>query len=302
MATDPSISIVMGAYNAQRFLGEAIESLLGQTLADFELIVVDDGSQDSTFDILRRYQAKDARVLPLRIAHGGIVDAANAGIRASRAELIARADADDVYMPDRLRKQYDFLMANPQVVAVGSRMLVIEPYGAPLRVTEHKLQHEEIEAELLTGSGGAMPQPAAMFRKSAVLAVGGYRHDFPYSEDLDLFLRLAETGRLANLPDVLVKYRLHSNSANWQHWQQQVANKPAMMAQAYQRRGRKLPEGMKFSNYWKQPPAERYVTWAWLALKNRDLTGARKHALSALKEAPFSKSSWRAAYCAMRGR
>src|ERR1700761_7878196 len=86
----PTVSIVIGAYNAQRYLAQTLDSLLAQTLRDFELIVVDDGSQDATWDILKEYEAKDSRVRPLRIPHGGIVDAANEGMNAARAEYIAR--------------------------------------------------------------------------------------------------------------------------------------------------------------------------------------------------------------------
>src|ERR1700710_1696496 len=132
MASSPQVSIVIGAYNAQRYLAQTLDSLLEQTFTDFELIVLDDGSEDRTFDILKEYEAKDARVRPIRIPHGGIVDAANAGLNAARAELIARPAAYDIHLPDRLQKQADFLDAHPEVVALGSRMQVIEPYGSPI--------------------------------------------------------------------------------------------------------------------------------------------------------------------------
>ncbi len=301
MSAPPKVSVVVGAYNAQRFLAQTLDSLLAQTFSDFELIVVDDGSTDRTFAILKEYQARDARVRPLQIPHGGIVDAANAGLAAARSDLIARADADDLYLPDRLQKQFDFLTAHPEVVAVGSRMQVIEPFGSPLRITDHKLTHEEIEAEFLRGSGWALPQPAAMLRKSAALKAGGYRHDYPYSEDFDLFLRLAEVGRLANLPDVLVKYRLHASSSNWKNSHTQMSNKPALLAEAYRRRGLMMPQGMKFPSAWDQPPAARYISWIWAALRDKNIRGARRHAWSALKCAPGSTLAWRAAYCALRG-
>ena len=179
MSDAPSISIVIGAYNAERYLAQTLDSLLAQTFSDFELIVVDDGSEDDTFAILKKYEARDARVMPIRIAHGGIVDAANAGLNAARSEIIARADSDDIHMPDRLQKQFDFLGAHPEVVAVGSRMLVIEPYGSPLMESDHKLTHEEIEAELLRADGWALPQPAAMLRRSVAMKVGAIAMTIP---------------------------------------------------------------------------------------------------------------------------
>jgi glycosyltransferase involved in cell wall biosynthesis len=301
MSGAPLVSVVIGAFNAQRFLAPALDSLLAQTFRDFELVVVDDGSTDDTFAILKKYQAGDSRVRVIQIAHGGIVEAANAGLNAARSDLIARADADDVSMPDRLQKQFDFLNARPEVVAVGSRMQVIEPFGSPLRITDHKLTHEEIEEEFLRGSGWALPQPAAMLRKSVALKVGGYRHNYPYSEDFDLLLRMSEAGRLANLPDVLVQYRLHAGSANWNHHQRQMANKVGLLTEAYGRRGRTMPRDMKFPGAWDQPAAERYLLWLWTALKHQNVRGARRHAWSALKSAPLSISAWRAACCAVRG-
>jgi glycosyltransferase involved in cell wall biosynthesis len=291
----------MGAFNAQRFLAAAIDSLLAQTLEDFELIVVDDGSRDRTFQIVKEYQARDSRVRGIQIAHGGIVDAANAGLNAARCELIARADADDLSLPNRLAKQFEYMEGHGEVVAVGSRMEVIEPYGSPLHITDHKLTHEEIEGEFLRGSGWALPQPAAMLRKSVALQVGGYRHDYPHSEDFDFFLRMAEVGRLANLPDVLVRYRVHASSSNWKYHRTQMANRPRLLAEAYGRRGREIPADLKFGISWQQSEAQRYRYWLWSALKNKNISGARKHAWSVLKSAPLSISAWRAAYCAVRG-
>ena len=302
MSDCPTISIVIGAYNAQRYLAQTLDTLLAQTLRDFELIVVDDGSEDCTFQILKQYEARDSRVRPIRIAHGGIVDAANAGLDAARSELIARADSDDIHMPDRLQKQFDYLNAHPEVVAVGSRMMVIEPYGSPLMASEHKLTHEEIEAELLRGDGWALPQPAAMLRRSVAMKVGAYRHDYPWSEDLDLFLRMAEVGRLANLPELLVKYRIHPGSTNWKKHDIQRGNKPRLIREAYaSARGKPMPPDLKFSDEYKQPAVERYLSWVWMTLKDKNIYGARKHALAALKAAPFSTLTWRAAYCALRG-
>jgi glycosyltransferase involved in cell wall biosynthesis len=297
----PTVSIVIGAYNAQRYLAQTLDTLLAQTLADFELIVVDDGSVDTTPDILENYRTKDPRVRPLRIPHGGIVEAANAGIDAARSELIARADADDLYLPDRLEKQVNYLAQHPEVVALGSRMMVIEPYGSPVRISDHKLTHEEIEADLLQGVGWAMPQPVSMLRRSVVLRVGGYRNKYPWSEDLDLFLRMAEVGRLANLPDVLAKYRHHPGSTNWRKHKIQLANKPQMLREAHERRGKQLPAGTTFSTPWVEPLGQKYTHWVWCALKDRNVAGARRHAVSALRASPLRPAVWRAAYCALRG-
>ena len=134
------------------------------------------------------------------------------------------------------------------------------------------------------------------------MKVGAYRHEYPWSEDLDLFLRMAEVGRLENLPDVLVKYRIHPGSTNWRNHRIQANNKPKMIAEAYRRRGLTPPTEIEFTRPWEEPAAKRYVYWVWCALKDRNVFGARKHAWSALKVAPLSMETWRAAYCALRGR
>jgi len=299
----PAVSVVMGAYNAQRYVAEAIGGILGQTFADFEFIVVDDGSTDQTLSIIREFAARDPRMKVLQIPHGGIVDAANVGLQQAQAELIARADADDVSLPQRFEKQVRYLAENPEVICVGSRLLLIEPYGAVVGESRHKLTHDDIDAELLQGSGWSMPQPAAMIRKAAIDKVGGYRNEYLWSEDLDLFLRLAEVGRLANLPDILVKYRNHPGSTNHRRPRIQAELSRKCVIETYQRRGLPVPPDMKLmsvAHHGEQ--ASRYLTWAWAALKEKNVRGARRHALRALRLEPFSLDSWRATYCALRGR
>ena len=300
MSHTPAVSVVVGAYNAARFLPEMIQSILDQAFHDFEFIIVDDGSTDQTPQILQSYAQRDSRIRVLTIPHGGIVDAANAGLRAARAELIARADADDVALPQRLEKQVQYMSEHPECVCVGARMLLIEPYGSPMGTTQHKLTHEEIDAELLLGSGWAMPQPVAMMRKSVVMKVGAYRNEYLWSEDLDLFLRLAEVGRLANLPDVLVKYRNHPGSTNHRRAKLQAELTRKCVIETYNRRGLPIPSELQMMKQ-RYRTVDRYLNWAWAALRDKNLRGARRHAFAALRLEPFSKHSWKVAYCALRG-
>lgn len=302
MSRIPAVSVVLGVYNGQRYLAEAIDSVLAQTFDDFEFIAVDDGSTDQTLEILRGYESKDRRLTIIQIPHGGIVDAANAGLKAARAELIARVDADDVSLPDRFQRQVRYLSEHPEVVCLGSRMMLMEPFGASLGQTQHALTHEEIDAELLRGSGWAMPQPAAMMRKAAVMKAGAYRNEYLWSEDLDLFLRLAEVGRLANLPEVLVKYRNHPGSTNHRRAVLQMQLSRKCVLETYQRRGTPPPKelGMMIPIHHGEK-ATRYLNWAWAALRAQNVYGARRHALRALRLDPFSGHAWIATYCALRG-
>lgn len=301
MSSIPAISVVLGVYNGQRFIAQAVESILKQTFTDFEFIAVDDGSTDKTLSILQKYASQDPRLKVVQIPHGGIVDAANAGLDAAQAPLIARADADDIAMPERFSKQAQYLAEHPEVVCLGSRMWLMEPYGSIIDQSHHPLTHEEIDRELLRGSGWAMPQPVAMLRKDAITKVGGYRKEYLWSEDLDLFLRMAEVGRMANLPDLLVKYRSHAGSTNHRlpHVQFELSRK--CIVETYRRRGLPVPADLDLMSPFENKPIDKYLLWAWAALREKNVRGARLNAWKAVREKPFFSQSWRAMYCALRG-
>lgn len=301
MSSIPAISVVLGVYNGQRYIAEAVESILKQTFTDFEFIAVDDGSTDKTLSILQKYASQDPRLKVVQIPHGGIVDAANAGLDAARAPLIARADADDIATPERFAKQVQYMAEHPEVVCLGSRMWLMEPYGSIIDQSHHPLTHEEIDRELLRGSGWAMPQPVAMLRKDAITKVGGYRKEYLWSEDLDLFLRMAEVGRLANLPDLLVKYRSHAGSTNHRlpHVQYELSRK--CIVETYRRRGLPVPADLDLMSPFENKPIDKYLLWAWAALREKNVRGARLNAWKAVREKPFFSQSWRAMYCALRG-
>jgi glycosyltransferase involved in cell wall biosynthesis len=302
MQKTPLISCVTTVYNTQRYVAETIESILAQTLGDFEYILVDDGSKDDSLQVLRKYEQQDKRIRVITGPNRGIVGAANEGLKHARGEFLARIDSDDVAMSERFEKQAAFLQAHPEVVAVGCRLMLIDPYGSPIVTTDHKLTHEEIEHELLiNGSGWALSQPAVMMRRALVVELGGYRKEYEASEDLDLALRLAERGKLANLPDVLLKWRRHLNSCNYTRHEKQWNNKNAIVRETYKRRGLELPKELKLDHWIPPPPDEQLRDWGWRALKNNNVSIARKHAVEAVKKSPMRKESWRLLYCALRG-
>ena len=301
MPRSPLISVVVGAYNAHKYIDEMVRSILGQTFADFEFIVVDDGSTDDTLEILRGHERRDARMKVIASPHSGIVDAANAGIRHAQCELIARADADDIALPDRFDKQFRYMQSHPEICALGAQMMLIDPYGVPLLETKLPLDHEGIDKEMLGGSGWAMPQPVAMVRRAALIEIGCYRKEYEWAEDLDLFLRLAEHGRLANLPDVLVKYRIHLESTNHTRYQHQITIKKKLVAEAYQRRGLAMPDNWTFTPRKVLPPDQQLRHWAWKALAAGHLPAARRHALNALRHSPLKRESWVTTFHAFRG-
>ena len=293
----------MTVYNAERYLAEAVESILNQTFGDFEFIIIDDGSADRSLGILRGYEARDPRVRVISRPNTGIVTAANEGMGAARGRYIARMDADDRAVPERFAKQVAYLDARPDCVLVGSRVMIMDPYGSPAAESGHALDHEAIEAELLTVRGGwALVQPSVMMRTEAVREVGGYRGRHNVSEDHDLFVRLAEIGRVANLPDVLLWYRRHYKSVTHTLYDQQREVKERILREAYERRGMPWPKDWAFEPWRPPSESEQLRQWGWAALKARNVTVARKHARGAVRAAPWSLEAWRLMYCAMRGR
>jgi len=199
----------MPVYNSMRFLAEAIDSILSQSLADFELIVVDNGSTDGSREYAEALT--DGRVRVICETARGAGWATNAGIAASRSELLAIMDSDDIAHPERLQQQAAFMDANPEVVLVGTRFAFrvgSETVPAP----PQPIEHSEIRKALMQGRP-VICNPSLMARSQAAKAVGGIH--FPgLGADLDFFLRMSEVGRVSNLPAQLHIYRLHDESAS----------------------------------------------------------------------------------------
>ncbi|HZL37730.1 MAG TPA: glycosyltransferase [Tepidisphaeraceae bacterium] len=300
MSNPPAVSVVLPVYNAQRYLARALDSVLNQTFADFELIVVDDGSKDGSLSILRRYAREDARIRLLSRANTGIVGALNDGLSMARGEFIARMDGDDLCLPTRFEKQVAYLREHSECVLVGSQVLLIDPADAPI-CPKHdtRFTHAEIDEAHLHW-GWPVIHPSVLMRREAVEQAGGYREEYKWLEDLDLFLRLAEIGGLANLPDVLLHYRLHEGSICHTHSDIQAPLKLKLYEETRRRRG--LPaDGEVLPMPGTKSPSEQHRLWAWWALKAGNIATARKHAFTTFRKAPFSFESWRIMACAARG-
>jgi glycosyltransferase involved in cell wall biosynthesis len=191
----------MPVRDGERFVGEAVESVLGQTLADLELIVVDDGSTDSTPALLAGFARADARVRVLTQAVGGLTSALNAGCALVRAPLIARMDADDVALPDRLERQAAFLDAHPDVALLGGGIVLVDEAG-------REFDREPGRAAPDLSEQNELVHGTVVMRADAFRALGGYRLD--QSEDYDLWLRFDERHRVAALAEPVIRYRVHS--------------------------------------------------------------------------------------------
>ncbi len=278
----PTVSVVMPVYNARRYVAHAIRSVRAQTFPDWELLIFDDGSTDGTREILGEYAARDTRIRLFLNEHMGYVTWLNEGLRQARGTFWARMDADDVALPLRFEKQVAYLRQHPECVVVGADAMQVDAAGWPMGRLRVPLTHEEIEASLLQGLGEVLCHPLAMFRRDALRAVGGYRKECELAEDVDVYLRLAEVGRLANLSDVLLRYRRHVMSVTASQQKNHGDALRRGLESAYQRRGLTPPteEPLRLRRQVNDAtPQEMRRYWIEQAMKAGCLWTARKHAL-----------------------
>ncbi len=206
----PTVSILMSVHDG-RFLAQAVRSLLAQEWPSFELVVVDDGSDGDTRDLLERLDEQDDRMVILRNeARLGLPAALNRGLALCRAPLVARADADDVYRPDRLRRQVAVFDKRPRLAALSCGYRRIDAEGRVLFVRRPVNGPERIRFRAMFEN--SLLHPGTMFRAEWVRRVGGYDQQFWTAQDSDLWGRLMHIGELDNLAEPLVDWRKHKCS------------------------------------------------------------------------------------------
>ena len=199
----------MPVYNGQRYVDEAIASVVGQGYDDFEFVIVDDGSTDDTPAILAEWAARDPRIIVHRSPETeGIPSALNRGLAIARGEYIARQDADDLCVAGRVAKQVAALDADPQTVLVSTGFELIDEQGRR-RGSVVPFEAPEVLEYLLHFSNAIGGHGQVMFRRDVVLSLGNYRVEFDCSQDYDLWSRLAEHGRLLVLPITGMRHRMH---------------------------------------------------------------------------------------------
>jgi cellulose synthase/poly-beta-1,6-N-acetylglucosamine synthase-like glycosyltransferase len=299
----PSVSVLMPVYNASRYVTEAIDSILAQTFTDFEFLIINDGSTDESLALLQEFAQRDERIHLHSRANTGYLVALNEMLERARGGFIARMDADDVAMPSRLEQQVRHLNEHAECGVVGSRVLLIDTDGDPICTWNDETTHTEIDAIHMNGrSGSAICHPSAMMRRDIVMKVGCYREAFYFAEDLDLFLRIAEHVRIANLPDTLLKYRMDMNSICHARKDQQNHAINAAIREAHIRRHLPPPATLPFGkNSESHSVADQHRKWAWWALSAGNKKTARKHARTAVRVAPWSTDSWKVVACSLRG-
>jgi glycosyltransferase involved in cell wall biosynthesis len=206
----------MPVYNAQRYLKEAIESILNQTFSNFEFIIIYDESTDHTKEILDFYSGKDARIKVITQKRGGIAEALQNGLQLCRGEWIFRFDSDDVSMPDRIALQLDEINKRQNLILVGGFCEQINEDGVILKINKYPLRHKQL-VDKLENLKAFLPHPSMCYRRDVVNKVGGYRARFKYAEDTDLWLRLLEIGEIGCVDVVLIKLRKHSCNVSGTH-------------------------------------------------------------------------------------
>ncbi|MBI3966301.1 MAG: glycosyltransferase family 2 protein [Chloroflexi bacterium] len=211
MAGVPPLSVFIPVYNGARYLETTIRSILGQTFEDFELVIADDGSTDGSAAILAEWARRDSRIrILVNPTPSGSARASNRVVAATRAPIVARTDQDDVSQPDRLRRQYEALQADPEAVLVGTLWEGIDAQGRRVRPRDRgRLFRRSHFVPFIHSS--------IMFRREAFERIGGYRDAIVGWSDFDLYYRLAGQGRILVLPDALISYRFHLGSGSFKY-------------------------------------------------------------------------------------
>jgi glycosyltransferase involved in cell wall biosynthesis len=206
----PLISVVMPVRDGARWLGEAITSVQAQTLANFELIIIDDGSADDSPCIMEASARSDPRIHTIRQGRRGLVPALNRGLAESRGRFIARLDADDRAHPERLQRQSQYLDSHPEVGLLGTWAHKIDEQGSIRGALKPPTRPEQLAP--LLARANPFVHPSIMVRKTIIQNVGYYRPAFEGAEDYDLWMRISEVTKIANLPKCLLQYRMHPAS------------------------------------------------------------------------------------------
>lgn len=289
------ISVILPVYNADRFLVNAIDSILAQSFRDFEIIAVDDGSTDQSAAILSEFAVRDPRVKVISRGNTGIVGALEAGRAIAKGEYLARMDADDWAAPERFARQLEAMKSDSSLVALGSSVTFMDVAGNTVESCDRVTEPSSIRAGLLAGDGGTLIHPSVMFRTKAVAIVGGYRESAQYVEDLDLYLRLEMIGNLRNLPEQLLKYRVHPTSINFTKSDGREEVRLRVLRNAYAARGLNFDPISFLKN--RSDFADLhclYRRWAVTALAHGSRRVAIRHGWRAVRRTPCDPAAWKA--------
>lgn len=289
----PPVTIVIPAYNVVAYIEAAVRSAALQDYrGPLSIVVLDDGSTDGTLHQLRQLQTELPMLTIYSQPNGGRAQARNRLLELAETEFVAWLDGDDMASPSWVSEQLAPLLDDQKVVAVSGQGYALTATGKPIGPIIHPLRSEAIESRHLAGQANAFFQSTVIVRKSSVLAVGGYRPQFPVAEDFDLWLRLSEHGRLVNVDALHLYYRVHATSANSTLSDQQRHQGTQVLNEARRRRG--LPElvdPMETTDAARHDWGRR-VYWINIALRSGNPLSALELLAVALPRHPASLLLW----------
>ena len=288
---DPLVSILIPVYNCRPYLDAAMSSILAQTYKDFEVVVIDDGSTDGSSEDLARFAQQDSRVRIITQSNQGLPKTLLRGQQLCCGKYIARMDGDDIATPERLEKQMAFMEANPDVGICGAFARTVDADGDPMRIFTPPVDYAGIDKKLMEGRASAIIHPLAFMRKEALEKAGGYRTDEEL-EDLGLFLRMAETTKMANIPEVMLDYRMHLKSTNYQRRMRHAELTQQIVELAWKRSH--LPGTCPKLQMPHRDDDLVLITadWARTAFTGRFYNTGWKHTWRVLGQRPFAASTW----------
>ena len=240
-APGQNVTVFMPVKNGEAYLCTSVSSILNQTHRDFEFIIVDDGSTDSTGTILAEFAGRDERIRIVQNKQQGIPAAMNQALSLASGDIVFRIDHDDIAWPERIERQLAFLSHHPQVAVLGSWIEAIDRNGWPFKMTKYPTEHARL-VEMLDRGINPLASPATAMRRSAILSVGGFHPAFRVAQDFDMWCRISEHYELANLPEILLSYRWHGENISVRlRYEQALAAHIARLAARERRQGRLDP-------------------------------------------------------------
>ena len=204
MENKPLVSVIMSAYNAEKYISQTIKSVLNQTFIDFEFLIFNDGSKDKTEEIIGSYG--DHRIKSVNQSNIGLTKTLNKALALSQGEYIARMDADDICEPARLQKQVDFLKNHPEIGICGTWVKMIDADGTFIKNYDLPTENKDIRKMLLLHN--PLIHPSVMFRRKIYSDIGGYDESFRFAQDYEYWTRILAKYQAANLPEYLLNYRV----------------------------------------------------------------------------------------------
>lgn len=232
MDTKPAVSVLMPVFNGEKYLSEAIESILNQTFGDFELIIIDDGSTDGTAEILHEYAQHDDRIRIHHQDNHGIVFALNKGLELARGRFIARMDADDISLTGRFASQVKYLDSHPEISVLGGDARIIGQHGEIINNIHLSFAFEPLFIFWILLFENCITHSTVMMRTDAIKRLGGYDEKYLFAEDYYLWSRLPKENLICNLPEVVLFHRVHTGNVSQKNIEVQLVNS-SLISQEY---------------------------------------------------------------------